>query len=231
MTVPDALLADPRTRLVLVRHADHLTDNVEVDDPDLTELGLFQAHRLAERLSATGEARYYRHIVTSPLMRARRTAEILRSAVGSGAVALEVNEALAEWAGSSADVSLLERESGKDCRPFGSGESWNEFQQRVQTVLRAYGREPGTTMLVCHTGVVEVSFLEFAGLRQRSQRFAMAPRNASMTVWVGLDGGNGKRWRLETYNDSQHLWIDGSLRHRPEDFASYEPLWAVLEPD
>ncbi len=220
-----------RTRIVLIRHADHVTDGQSEGDPELTELGLWQAHRLAERLLATGEGRTCSRLCTSTLLRARQTAEIVRRGLGMGLVQLEMDQALVELPWLPADISRLERRSAKASRPIPNGESWNEFEHRAQSALRTYGRAPGTTVIVCHTGIIEASFLEYAGLRRRSQRFAMAPRNASVTTWVRLDRTTGQRWRLETYNDSQHLWVDGHLRHRAEDFAGKEPFWEVLEPD
>ncbi len=219
-----------RTRIVLVRHADHVTDG-DNSDPGLTELGMTQADRLAARLARTGEIRDCSRVCTSTLLRARRTAEILQMGGGMGAAPLEVDEALAELPWSPADVAHLEPEGAKDSRPSKHAESWNEFEGRVRSALRAYGHVPGTTVLVCHTGIIEVSFLEYGRLNRRSQRFAMAPRNVSITTWARLDRENGEKWRLERYNDCQHLWDDGFLRHRAEDYASHEALWAVLEPD
>jgi broad specificity phosphatase PhoE len=140
--------------------------------------------------------------------------------VGAGALELEVDDDLAELSLPAPGASLLDADFVRD--------SWQQFERRVVTALRGYAAEPGMTVLVCHTGVIEVSFVEFGRLARRSDRFAMAPRNASITTWARPDGGDG--WRLETYNDCQHLWVNGSLRHRAEDFSSDEELWAVVEP-
>jgi broad specificity phosphatase PhoE len=117
-------------------------------------------------------------------------------------------------------------------RPFApGGESWTSFEERARLSLRRYGEAAGTTVLVCHTGIIEVSFIAFAGLARRSQRFAMAPRNAAMTSWIRLEAESGVRWRLEVYNDAAHLWSDGDWLHARESTQSAEPFWDGLEPE
>ncbi len=118
--------------------------------------------------------------------------------------------------------------SGKDY-PFADGETWNEFEQRARVALRTYAARPGTTVIVCHAGIIEVSFIEFAGLDRRDLRFAMAPRNTSITTWTELEGKTAAR-RLDVYNDAAHLWSKGEWLHRSESFQSDEPFWHALEP-
>ena len=69
----------PRTRLYLVRHCDvRNVDGVlygHLDDFPLSEKGVHQAHALGRQLSTSG----VRHIITSPLQRARETADIVAS--------------------------------------------------------------------------------------------------------------------------------------------------------
>ena len=219
-------------RLILVRHADHQSQPSE--NPDLSELGVWQARRLADRLAATGEAAAGPALYVSTLARARTTAAILAPVLG-GAVRAVVDQRLNELElgvpGMPLEVvaSRLTGRSPKRRRVAESGESWQDFEDRARSALRQYAAQEGTSLLVCHTGVIELSFIEFAGLTRRAQRFAMSPRNTSVTSWVRLNGG--ERWRLECYNDVQHLWRGGVLYHRRESFEAHEPLWAALEPE
>ncbi len=219
-------------RLVLIRHAD--TDATGIrDDPDLSRMGKLQAERLRDRFIATGELGEVSGFYSSELNRSRSTAQLLYPAIGSAN--LRLDGALREMFWGEAEgrswVSMVEDygvPSGKDSA-FADGETWNEFERRARSALRTYAALPGTTVVVCHTGIIEVSIIEFAGLDRRALRFAMAPRNTSITTWTELEGGTAAR-RLDVYNDAAHLWLNGEWLHRRESLQSDEPFWNALEP-
>ena len=218
-------------RLVLIRHAD--TDVAGTrDDPNLSRMGELQAERLRDRLIATGELGDVTNFYSSRLSRSRSTAQLLAPAIDSANLRLdgELREMFWGEAEGHSWVSMVEDHgvpSGKDSA-FADGETWNEFEQRARSALRTYAALPGTTIVVCHTGIIEASFIEFAGLDRRALRFAMAPRNTSITIWTELEGGTGAR-RLDVYNDATHLWLKGEWLHRPENLQSEEPFWNALE--
>ena len=219
-------------RLVLIRHAD--TDAACTrDDPDLSRMGELQAARLRDRFIATGELGEVTGFYSSELNRSRSTGQLLAPAIGSAD--LQLDGALREMFWGEAEgrswVSMVENHdvpSGKDSA-FADGETWNEFERRARLALRTYAALPGTTVVVCHTGIIEVSFIEFAGLDRRAMRFAMTPRNTSITTWTELEGGTAAR-RLDVYNDAAHLWSKGEWLHRCESLQSDEPFWNALEP-
>lgn len=231
------------TRLTLIRHADTDDSDALSRDPSTSELGDWQASQLAERLSRTGELRCATQLLASDLARCRSTAAFLQPALGAEGLDPQFERSLREMSWGEAEglswqamVKRYGEPSGKD-RPFAPGaESWSTFEQRARSALRSCAqRFPGeTSVLICHTGIIEASFIEFGGLHRRSLRFAMAPRNASITTWIGLMGREASRWRLEVYNDAAHLLDNGVLRHRTEDIASPmpggEPFWEAMEP-
>ncbi|MCA1708636.1 MAG: histidine phosphatase family protein [Actinobacteria bacterium] len=219
-------------RLILIRHAD--TDATCIhDDPGLSPMGELQAERLRDRFMATGELGDVTGFYSSTLNRSRATAQLLASAIGSADLQLDSNLREMFWGEAEGHswVSMVKDygvPSGKDSA-FADGETWNEFERRARSALHRYAALPGTTIVVCHTGIIEASFIQFAGLSRRALRFAMAPRNASITIWTELDGGTGVR-RLDVYNDATHLWSKGEWLHRPESLQSEEPFWNALEP-
>jgi broad specificity phosphatase PhoE len=225
----------PVGRLILIRHADTAAPDTTPSDPGLSKLGVRQAKYLYRRLIRTGETYEVSHFSTSDLARSRQTAELIAPAIEASeltpdATLREMSWGKAEGLSWESMVAEYGQPSGKD-RPLApEGESWNDFENRARLALRRYGQMHGTSVLVCHTGIIEASFLEFAGLGQRSQRFAMAPRNTSITTWVRLTDEDGLRWRLEAYNDSSHLWQKSLFYHKPEVFQSYEPFWNAIEP-
>jgi len=182
------------------------------------------------------------HFFSSDLKRSLETAKIIGDALGPNGLDPQPMPALREMSWGEADglswddmTSAFGVPSGQD-KPFApSGESWNQFVERARSGLRQCASKwAGTTLgLACHTGIIEASFIEFAGLTDRSQRFAMRPRNTSITTWVTLADREDAVWRLEGYNDAGHLWADGLFRHRGEDFRvlsrGKEPFWVALE--
>lgn len=219
-------------RLVLIRHAD--TDAADTrDDLDLSHMGELQAKRLRDRFIATGELGEVTGFYSSRLNRSRSTGQLLAPAIGSADLRLDgaLREMFWGKAEGSSWVSMVKEHgvpSGKDSA-CADGETWNEFERRARSALRTYAALPGTTVVVCHTGIIEASFIEFAGLDRRVLRFAMAPRNTSITTWTELEGGTAAR-RLDVYNDTAHLWSKGEWLHRRESVQSDEPFWNALEP-
>lgn len=232
------------TRVVLIRHGDTNDAPPAPSDPGLSELGRWQVARLRDRLAVSGELAGATKFVCSPLRRALETAQGIVDVVGRERLKLEVDRGLEEMTWGDADGLAWEElivrygaPSGPDWRFAPGAESWSEFIERATDALdevaaRFSGR---SIVLVCHTGLVEASFVAFGGAAHRSQRFAMNPRNTSMTTWTGLEahGPGGFQWRLDSYNDTAHLWSEGDLRHRSESYEyllpGLDPFWAAIE--
>lgn len=206
-------------RLLLVRHG--VTDwNREGrfqghQDPALSDEGVAEARLLAQRLVATlgdGPLR----IATSPLARARRTAELIVEALdGSGRhVKLETDARLVEvgqgeWEGRThADLLVADaeryaawRRSDSDRQPPGA-EPLVEVMARIAACLEE--RTPAqdeSTCLVSHGGTLRLLARLVLDLPPR-RAWALDLDNASLSILSQSDDGP---WRLERWNDARHL--------------------------
>ena len=186
------------TTVFLLRHAAHdRVDSVlcgRMPGVSLGDLGRRQAVALGARLARERIG----VITTSPVARARETAEIVAAPLGLRA---EEDEALTEigfgeWTGRSF-VALHDdprwhawNESREAARPPG-GESMVEAQARaVGAVRRAAADHPdGRVAMVSHADVIKGVIAAFLGLSLDSHmRFDVAPASLSaLAVWG--DGG------------------------------------------
>lgn len=227
-------------RLVLVRHAEATSAR---GDPHLSELGQRQARQLRRRLQKSGELRGATRLFSSDLARTTETADTIAPALGERGLAVERDRSLGEMFWGEAEGLSWEDLVGRYGPPVGrdhvlapGAESWGQFERRARAALQSCAEQAAnsTVVVVCHTGVIECSFIEFAGLGARAQRFAMRPRNSSMTTWVTAGQDTSRRvWRLEGYNDSSHLWTGGTFSHGTEDYelleSAEEPFWVGVE--
>ncbi|MFF7943036.1 bifunctional RNase H/acid phosphatase [Nocardia gamkensis] len=146
------------TRLLLLRHGQtELSLQRRYSgrgNPPLTALGREQAARAAKMLAAKGGIAA---VISSPLGRARETAEAAAAALG---VPVEVHDGLietdfGEWEGLTF-AEAAQRDPGLHARWIGDptvaapgGESFEEVLQRVEAVLRdLLGRYPGANVVV-----------------------------------------------------------------------------------
>ncbi|MEI6447681.1 MAG: histidine phosphatase family protein [Actinomycetes bacterium] len=130
-------------------------------DTPLNECGRKQARELAETLADEGLDR----IVSSPLSRARETAEAVADATGLE-VALDARFAEGDrgaWEGLlMEEVERLHPEryaAWRRAEPdfsFAGGESLLEHQARVAEALGELRPLPGKTLVVCHGGSIRV---------------------------------------------------------------------------
>ena len=200
-------MTSPCARLVLVRHGQSRAsvDGV-VGGPrgcrGLTELGRAQAAALAARW--TGEVDL---LVSSALPRALETAGLLRSAVGDPPMRVDaaLNEiepgegdglAWDEWARRYGWFDL----AAEPDRPLSpGGESWAAFGTRAGAALAALATMDGTTVAVCHGGVIERSVSLAFGFPAATGPGALVvtPPPASVTEW--RVEGEERRWRLVRY--------------------------------
>jgi probable phosphoglycerate mutase len=214
------------TNLFLIRHGES-TPQVERimggmrGDRGLTPLGVAQAERLRDRLTATREVTAD-VVIASTMPRARQTAEILAPALGLPII--EDEEVQEVRPGIADGLSLEEAEARFHMSAFVSdpshpvspgGESWQQFVQRVSGAFdRITQQHAGrTVVVVCHAGVIEGSFLHFFRLPLMSlPPVQFSTQNTSITHWQQpLDGASG-RWRLFGYNDAMHLFKPAGKR-------------------
>ena len=203
-------------RLVLIRHGEskhglrgHIADVRTCTG--LTPRGVQQALALAERLSATGERLDSTFLLTSPVLRARQTAEILAEAFSGGTLSEDGN--LRELLpGQAEGLSGAEYRShygafdliASPARPFApGGESWADFVGRVRATLHDFAeRFAGQTVIaVSHAGFIVASLLVLFDIPRPGTGTQFDPAHTALTEWE-MSGGI---WRLVRYNDTAHL--------------------------
>jgi probable phosphoglycerate mutase len=162
------------TTLLLVRHgatshtAARRFSGAGGDDPGLTDAGSDQAVRLADHLRSGSDPRWDRvdAIVSSPMRRARQTAEVLASALE---LPVDVHDDLREAAFGAWDgLTLAEVEArwpdeldawigSLDARPPGGGESVGDLTARVDRAVSAIQERyrDRTVVVVSHVNPIK----------------------------------------------------------------------------
>jgi broad specificity phosphatase PhoE len=162
--------------LILVRHGQSEANAAGLllgrTDSGLTDLGRLQAGRIGYALAAeefpgisSGVVPF--RILTSPLVRARRTAEIISEALGSNAPAPEVDERLIELdygelegqrAADLADGVWARWRADSSWRPPG-GESFPDLHERVEPLWVALAPEAaaGDVIAVSHVSPIKAA--------------------------------------------------------------------------
>jgi len=224
--------------LVLTRHGmtarsvpeQHLGQKMDVP---LSSAGLRQAHALARRLNDVA----FDRIITSPLVRARETAEIVaigRPVVGDPRLA-EMD--YGEWEGYTyPEVRAIHPgfrakwESDPATLRCPGGESGNDVARRIGAFLRdvldpgsRLGRQPevGTTaggeedgrriLVVAHSSVDRILCCVALGIpiRDFRRRFAVDPTSITVIRW--RDGADPDGGELILLNDTTHLRRRGEV--------------------
>jgi broad specificity phosphatase PhoE len=197
-------------RLILIRHGESEANARGIiqgrKDYGLTDLGREQARRVAARLAA-GDRPV--RLLSSPLLRARQTADIVAAALG---LPVEEEPGLLEY-----DVGAISGLTGPEVRerfpdvvaafrrgerPRFPGEEGREaFWVRVGAVLEAVQHRGEHVVAVAHGGVISAACAMIAGLEPgRLGQFEAA--NCAITE-IGVDRG-GRRV-IVRQNDTCHL--------------------------
>lgn len=185
------------TTLILLRHATHDALNQRLcgraSGIGLSDPGRQQAHRLAERLASES----LQVIHTSPVDRARETAEIIGERLGSAPVIEDdVTEIdFGEWVGRSftdlRDDPLWARwNTARGATRAPAGETMLEVQRRMIIAMgRIRDAHPGGRVaVVSHGDVIKAALMHWLAMPLDAyQRFEISP--ASMTVVVLWRGG------------------------------------------
>src|SRR6266851_5277870 len=229
------------TDLYLIRHGEALGAIHDiVGDTALSPHGITQAEHLRDRLAATGEVAAD-VLISSTLVRARQTAEIIAPALGLPIVFDDEVQELRDGAAEGMHIEEYRAKFGEvNFRetPFRQvapdGENWGQFVLRVATALdRIIHEYDGKTMvIVCHGGVIGVSFLYFigAGSLQYPQA-GFDTDNTSITHWARRSAsGRPARWRLKCYNDDMHLHDIRSAVRIPWKALSATPAEGAEQP-
>jgi probable phosphoglycerate mutase len=206
-------------RLLLIRHAEseHSHSRTIADllgCTGLTTTGVQQAYSLQKRLRTMPKLATCAALLSSPVLRARQTADIVADSLPQ---CLVINDAdLREIVPGLADGMNWEsyRQTygkfdllGEPDRPFApEGESWHGFLARVQTTLERLASQYAeqTVVAVTHAGFIIATLFVLFGIPRPGTGARLDPRYTSLTGWE-LTGGN---WRLERYNDTCHLDVE-----------------------
>jgi len=195
------------TRLYLVRHGQTAL-NFEgrlqgSSDAELNSTGLGQAHDAAESLAAVLDSSVF--IVSSPLLRAHRTAEVIASAVGAS---VDVDRRLVErgygvWEGVP-DVMLSE-EQPEQYKVWRDGGEPNVEGYEVTAAVVARMREafddwrrrvPGDLLFVSHGTSSRLLMLDLLSLPTDTHALG----SLETAAWSRISTGDDTPWTLERHN-------------------------------
>ncbi len=218
-------------RLLFVRHG--ITDwNREGRfqghlDPGLADEGRSEARLVAERISGDGDLRPAR-LISSPLSRARETADIIVAALGDDDLHIELDDRLmevgqGEWEGRThAELAVQDaeryaawRSASSDRQPPG-GEPVQAAVERIRAALdqaiRSTDHERAWPLCIAsHGGTLRLAAHALLEIPlERAWRLELD--NASLSMMDRLNG----RWRLVTWNDCAHL-LGRAPAHVDED--------------
>ncbi len=166
-------------KLFLIRHGLSVANREHIvqgqSDYPLSEEGRVQSQKLAKYLSASTDTPT--SILSSPLMRARETAEILAEALGCGVEYddLWMERRLGEAQGVDYETVRSWFASKGLPSPYepihGNGESWLELYIRADRALLSIMKRPaGTYIVVSHGGFLNAVLRAILGLALHSGR-------------------------------------------------------------
>lgn len=197
--------------LLLIRHALPIRRELEAGaaDPVLSEEGHTQATHLAQYLASE----HLDAVYTSPMNRARQTAEPL---VSGRDVQIQIRDGVAEYDRfSSGYVPVEELKAAKDPRwqemldgVWDSDETEEDFNARtIGTIEEIIGAHRGHRVaVVCHGGVINAyltATLRMAGLESReTTRGFFYPNYTSIHRVAASSGGERS---IVTINETSHL--------------------------
>jgi probable phosphoglycerate mutase len=201
------------THIYFIRHGDYIEglENGSYQDLGLSPEGIRQIESLRDRLARTREIKAD-VLIASPMRRAKTSAEMLASTLGTPIV---FDADFAEWVCDdgtippdefSAQWAQIPAEQKPFFRFMKGYETGIEFSGRVQSALNRIlqEHEGKTIVLVSHGGVIGASFHYFFGLSGATPvRVSIGAKHASMTHW--FKPVHTQAWVLERYNDYQHL--------------------------
>jgi 2,3-bisphosphoglycerate-dependent phosphoglycerate mutase len=203
-------------RLILIRHGAsfHSLRGIIANGPScpgLTDVGLQQAELLARRLRITPELLGCHTLLSSPVLRAYQTADVIARSLNISAVIqdrdlTEIDPGQAEglsWEAYRSQFGEFDLPLDPS-RPFApGGENWLQFIGRAQTTLNKLAETYAgqTVLVVTHAGFIVASLLILLDIPRGGNRAHLEPLHASLTEWQIASG----RWTLARYNDTAHL--------------------------
>ena len=203
----------PVYNFVFLRHGESI-GNAESrwqgqSDYALTERGRAQARALAERWKS--EAAKFDLIVSSPLVRAKETAEIIASALGAK---IELDPLLLERNIGEMEGLTMEEVRKIPQPPYitpydpigGEGEGdWALFLRAGQALHDLVRRPPGSYLIVSHGGLLNQLMNAIIGIAPHVDpsgvRFRFENTAFARVIYFPYQ----HRWAIDTVNDRAHL--------------------------
>jgi len=188
------------TTICLVRHGEtdwNLNRRYQGwEDIPLNEAGLGQARVVAQTIA--GEE--WDAIVTSPLSRARQTAEAIAAALGIDEI-MEDPDLRERGYGEAEGLTLQERLAKWSDDTWPGLEPWEVMQARAMAALaRVAARHAGQRVLVvCHGGLINAVLAEVSN-GEHGHGITVIQNTARTTLHHGPDG-----WDIHTVTDASHL--------------------------
>jgi broad specificity phosphatase PhoE len=178
-------------------------------DFELTEKGRTQARALADRWLA--EKQHFNRAISSPLMRARETAELICGALGIPLVFdplwMERDNGL--LAGLHPDEAAVLHPRPDFVYPYlaigETGESqWELFLRAGRAVQSLFNHPPGTYLIVSHGGILNMVFYAILGIAPQANftgpRFRF--HNTAFATITYMPGEH--KWAVRGVNDHLH---------------------------
>jgi broad specificity phosphatase PhoE len=204
--------------ITLLRHAESI-GNIESrwqgqSDFELTDTGRAQVNALAERWQS--EDARFDLILTSPLLRARETAEIIASAldVNVESEPLLMERDVGEYAGLTALELRNRYRLPEFYTPYdsvgGSGEGdWELFLRAGLALHNLLKREPGNYLIVSHGGLLNQLMHAIVGIGPQANNAGTRFRfnNTAFARLIYYPGQH--RWTIDCLNDYAH-WKDAA---------------------
>jgi len=209
MSSPDK----PVYTFVFLRHGESV-GNAEArwqgqSDYMLTEKGRGQAQALAKRWKSEGMK--FDLIVSSPLVRAKETAEIIASTLGAR---VELDPILLER-----DIGEMEGLTAEEVRkkpqppyvtPYdpvgGEGEGdWELFLRAGQALHDILRRPPGSYLIVSHGGLLNQLMHAIVGIAPHVDPSGVRFRFENTAFARAIYFPHQHRWAIDTVNDRAHL--------------------------
>jgi broad specificity phosphatase PhoE len=214
MSSPDK----PIYTFVFVRHGESV-GNVESrwqgqSDYVLTERGRAQARALAQRWKSEGVK--FDLIISSPLVRARETAEILGSALNAP---VELDPILMERHIGEMEGLTAEEVRKKPHPPYvtpydpigGEGEGdWALFLRAGQALHALVRRAPGSYLIVSHGGLLNQLMNAIIGIAPHVDPSGVRFRFENTAFARVMYYPHQHRWAIDAVNDRAHLKSIGS---------------------
>jgi broad specificity phosphatase PhoE len=203
----------PLYNFVFLRHGESV-GNAEArwqgqSDYVLTEKGRSQARALARRWKAEGVK--FDLIVTSPLVRAKETAEIIASALDAKLelAPILMERHIGEMEGLTAE-EVRKKPQPAYVTPYdpigGEGEGdWALFLRAGQALHDLLRRSPGTYLIVSHGGLLNQLMNAIIGIAPHVDPSGVRFRFENTAFARVMYLPHQHRWTFETLNDRAHL--------------------------